>query len=83
MFPCYINCVDVSFRDSTVSKGRPGGNPEITKFSFKQKYDWGESCTERIAVRLPPTLERKLKKVENWQEFTRQAIAKALEEREN
>jgi hypothetical protein len=66
-----------------VSKGRPGGNPEITKFSFKRKYDWGESCTERIAVRLPPTLDRELKKVEDWQEFTRQAIAKALEEKED
>ena len=66
-----------------MSKGRPGGNPEITKYSFERKYDWGESCTERIAVRLPPTLDRELKKVENWQEFTRQAIAKALEEREN
>ena len=65
-----------------MSKGRPGGNPEITKFSFKQKYDWGESCTERIAVRLPPTLAKKLKDTENWQEFTRQAIAKAIEETE-
>ena len=85
MFPCYINCVDISFRDSAVSKGkgRPGGNPELEKYQFQQKYDWGESCTERIAVRLPPTLNRELKKVENWQEFTRQAIAKALEEMEN
>ena len=66
-----------------MSKGRPGGNPEIAKFRFKQKYDWGESCTQRIALRLPPTLERELKEVKNWQEFTRQAIAKALEERED
>ena len=64
-----------------MSKGRPGGNPEIAKFRFKQKYDWGESCTERIAVRLPPTLNAKLKEIENWQEFTRQAIAKAIEEK--
>ena len=66
-----------------MSKGRPGGNPEIAKFRFKQKYDWGEACTQRIALRLPPTLERELKEVKNWQEFTRQAIAKALEERED
>lgn len=63
-----------------MSKGRPGGNPEIAKFRFKQKYDWGESCTERIAVRLPPTLAKKLKNIENWQEFTRQAIAAAIKE---
>ena len=60
--------------------GRPGGNPEITKYSFEKKYDWEESCTEKIGVRLPPTLNRRLKEVENWQEFVRQAIAKALEE---
>lgn len=81
MLPCYLKCVDIVEEISLVmAKGRPGGNPDIVKFSFKQKYDWGESCTERIAVRLPPTLAKKLKNIENWQEFTRQAIAKAIEE---
>jgi len=66
-----------------MSKGRPGGNPEITKFSFQQKYDWGESCTAKITLRLPPSLDEKLKNIDSWQEFARQAIAKAIEESES
>ncbi|MEO1801128.1 MAG: hypothetical protein AAFR62_12005 [Cyanobacteria bacterium J06629_2] len=66
-----------------MSKGRPGGNPEITKFSFQQKYDWGESCTAKITLRLPPSLDEKLKNIDGWQEFARQAIAKAIEESES
>lgn len=66
-----------------MAKGRPGGNPEITKFSFQQKYDWGESCTAKLTLRLPPSLDEKLKGIENWQEFARQAIAKAIEETED
>ena len=68
---------------SIMAKGRPGGNPDITKFSFKQKYDWGESCTAKLTLRLPPSLNDKLKSIENWQEFARQAIAKAIEETES
>ena len=66
-----------------MSKGRPGGNPEITKFSFQQKYDWGESCTAKITLRLPPSLDEKLKSIDGWQEFARVAIAKAIEESES
>ena len=66
-----------------MSKGRPGGNPEITKYSFKQKYDWNESCTAKLTLRLPPSLNSRLKEQENWTEFARVAIAKALDEEGN
>ena len=66
-----------------MSKGRPGGNPEITKYSFQQKYEWDEPCTAKMTLRMPPSLNEKLKGIKDWQEFTRQAIAKAIEEKED
>ena len=68
-----------------MSKGRPGGNPEITKYSFTQKYDWDEPCSERMTLRLPSSMKEAIKAgvIENWQEVARQAIAKAIEEAES
>ena len=61
---------------------RPGGNPDITKYSFAQKYDWDEPCTDRMQLRMPPNMKAAIKagKIEDWQEVARQAIAKAIEE---
>ena len=56
----------------------PNPSPE-TRF----KTDRKESCVARLAVRVPPSMLEKLKKRENWHEFVRVAIAKALEEEEN
>ena len=61
-------------------KGRPGGNPDIVKYGFKQQYEWDEPCTASIALRLPPSLSKKLKKLPDWQELVRQAIAEIVEE---
>ncbi len=58
---------------------RPGGNPDIVKYSFKQKYEWDEPCTAKMALRMPPTLYEELKTVPEWQEKVRQAIAKIVE----
>ncbi len=66
-----------------MAKGRPGGNPEISKYGFKQQYHWDEPCTAKMTLRLPPSLYEKLKGFENWQEFARVAIAKAIEESED
>ena len=44
--------------------------------------DRPESCTAHLSLRITPSLKAKLKEQENWQELVRQAIAKALEERE-
>ena len=62
-------------------KGRPGGNPDITKYSFQQKYDWDEPCSEKMTLRLPPSMKAAIKAgvVEDWQEVARQAIAAEIE----
>ena len=38
-----------------------------------------ESCTAQMNVRVPPSLIAKIKQKENWQEFVRQTLKKALE----
>ncbi len=67
-----------------MARGRPGGNPELEKYQFEQKYDWAESCTEKMTIRLPPSMKKAIKEglIKDWQEVCRQAIAKALQETE-
>ena len=65
----------------TKSSGRPGGNPDIAKHGFKT--DRKEALTAQMNVRVAPSMLAKVKKKKNWNEFVRQAIAKALEEEEN
>jgi hypothetical protein len=62
-------------------KGRPGGNPELEKYHFQQKYDWDESCTERMQIRMPPSMKAAIKAglIEDWQEVCRRAIAAEIE----
>ncbi len=38
-----------------------------------------ESCTAQLALRVPPSMKAKIKEKENWQEFVRQTLQKALE----
>ncbi len=54
---------------------RPGGNPDLEKYQFQQKYDWDEPCTAKMTLRLPPSQYAKLKEIDNWQEKVRGAIA--------
>jgi len=65
-------------------KGRPGGNPELEKYQFQPKYDWDEPCTERMQLRMPPSMKAAIKagKIEDWQEVCRKAIAAELEKAE-
>ena len=59
---------------------RPGGNPEFgTKYGFKT--DREEALTELLAVRVSASMKSELKNRDNWQEFVRKAIAKALSEK--
>jgi hypothetical protein len=60
---------------------RPGGNPELKKYQFKQKYDWDEPCNEKMTIRLPSSLKQAIKAglIEDWQEVARRAIAAELE----
>ncbi len=64
----------------TKSSGRPGGNPDLEEYQFEQKYDWDEPCTAKMTLRLPPSLYAEIKKLPNWQERVRKAIAKELEQ---
>ena len=60
---------------------RPGGNPDLVKYHFKQKYDWSEPCNEKMTLRLPSSLKAAIKAglIEDWQEVARRAIAAELE----
>ena len=40
--------------------------------------DKEESCTAQMNVRVPPSLLVEIKQKENWQEFVRQTLQKAL-----
>ena len=62
-------------------KGRPGGNPDLVKYQFKQKYDWSEPCKEKMTLRLPSSMKAAIKAglIEDWQEVARKAIAAELE----
>ena len=62
----------------TKTSGRPGGNPDITKYGFKT--DRSEPLRENLQLRISASMKEKLKSRENWQEFVREAITKALEE---
>lgn len=61
-------------------KGRPGGNPDISKHGFKQKFDWDEPCSEVITLRVPPWMKTAIKSklIENWQELVRQMLAQLI-----
>ena len=61
----------------TQSSGRPGGNPDIKKYGFKTDRD--EPLRERVQIRIPTSMKKKLQEKENWQEFVRETLQKALE----
>jgi hypothetical protein len=52
---------------------RPGGNPHLKSHQFSTNKE--ESCTAKLTLRLPPSEYEKLKKLPNWQEKLRCAIA--------
>ena len=62
-------------------RGRPGGNPELKKYQFKQKHDWDEPCIERMQLRMPSSMKTAIKAglISDWQEVARRAIAAELE----
>ena len=58
-------------------KGRPGGNPDLVAYQFTTDRD--EPLTAKITIRLAPSMLEKLKELDNYREFVRQAIAEKLE----
>lgn len=65
----------------TMPKGRPGGNPDLEKYQFQQKYDWDEPCNERMQIRMPRSMKEAIKAgiIKDWQEVARRAIAHEIE----
>ena len=61
-------------------KGRPGGNPDITDYSFKSNREY--PLTKRVSVRVDEPTKEKLKagKLPGWSKIAREAIEKALAE---
>jgi len=57
---------------------RPGGNPKIKDYAFKT--DRNESLTAHLSMRVTPSMLEEIKTKDNWTEFVRSAIAKALKE---
>jgi hypothetical protein len=60
----------------TKASGRPGGNPDLKKYSFTTDRD--EPLRERLQIRVPASMNQELKAKDNWQEFVRQAIVEKL-----
>lgn len=61
-----------------MGRGRPGGNPEFgTKYVFTT--DRQEPLNKKVTVRITETMDSRLKEVENYREFIREAIAEKLE----
>ncbi|WP_026734044.1 hypothetical protein [Fischerella sp. PCC 9605] len=57
----------------------PHGNPDIKKHGFKTDRD--EPLTERIAIRVTKTMAEKIKSIDDYPEFCRQALQEALDKR--
>ncbi|MEH1904223.1 MAG: hypothetical protein V7L04_23125 [Nostoc sp.] len=55
----------------------PEGNPNIKKYGFKTDRD--EPLTERIAIRVTKSMAEKIKAIDNYPEFCRQALNEALD----
>lgn len=65
------------------TSGRPGGNPELEKYQFQQKYDWPEPCDQKMTLRMPASMKAAIKAglIEDWQEVARLAIAAELDKK--
>ncbi|WP_013323191.1 hypothetical protein [Gloeothece verrucosa] len=59
---------------------RPGGNPALSEYQFERKYSRSESCTEKMTIRLPPSLKADIKAgwLSDWQEVARIALEEAI-----
>lgn len=66
----------------TKKSGRPGGNPEITKYSFKT--DRKHPLTELLAFRVDKPTKEKIKSgiISDWQKIAREAVERAILEAE-
>lgn len=55
----------------------PKGHPEsIQKYKFKSTK--AERCNAQLNVRVPESLLKELKQLENWQDFVRDTLKEAV-----
>ncbi|MBW4566654.1 hypothetical protein PI95_033210 [Hassallia byssoidea VB512170] len=59
---------------------RKGGNPKIKDYGFTSDRD--EPLTGRLAIRVTQSMLARVKALDNYPEFCRQVLAKALDELE-
>ena len=61
-------------------KGRPGGNPNITDYSYRS--DREHPLTKKVSIRIdePTSAALKAGKLPGWSQIAREAIEKALAE---
>jgi len=60
-----------------LNSGRHGGNPDLKIYQFKSERE--ESLTERVTLRLTPSMMQYLKQLDNYPEFIRQAILEKIQ----
>ncbi|EDX82693.1 hypothetical protein S7335_995 [Synechococcus sp. PCC 7335] len=58
---------------------RPGGNPQISDYSFEQKHEWSQPCSAIKSLRMPEAMKVAVSEyLPDWQEVCRRAIAREL-----
>lgn len=60
-----------------MSKGRPGGNPDLIKYAFVASGD--EPLIEHLQIKVTPT-QAQIKKLPDWRDRLRDAIDEILSE---
>ena len=60
---------------------RPGGNPEITKYSYKSNREHPLTCNVNIRIDEPTKMALKAGELPGWSAIAREAIEKALAEK--
>ncbi len=57
---------------------RPGGNPDLVTHQFSTDRD--EPLSEKITIRISPSMLKYLKGMDNYREYCREAIATRIEQ---
>lgn len=78
-FKPYLNQSVVEGKETIGPKrGRPGGNPALKDYQFSTSRE--EALTEKITIRISPSMLKQLKELDNYREFCRLAIAEKIQQ---
>ena len=64
----------------TKASGRPGGNPDLKKYSYATERD--EPCSAAITFRFAPSDLQRLKAIPNFRELVREKVREIINEHE-